>query len=83
MSVAIEVDISTGDVLKFTATLVTSLGNDFLSSIFVGTNLEDGTYEKAIQELLVRYLARSKKALVSALYDALSVYRNYKKETTI
>lgn len=78
MSVALEIDAGTGEVLKFSATLVTSLANDFFNSIFVGTNMEDGTFEKAVEELSGRYLARSKKALVSALYDALSVYNNYK-----
>lgn len=76
MGVGLEVDPKTGEIINVSCTLVTQLAQDFIASLLVGHNMNEG-WERLGGYIEKRYLAPEKKALVAAIKSACERYRDY------
>ncbi|MDI6813722.1 MAG: DUF3870 domain-containing protein [Desulfitobacteriaceae bacterium] len=73
LAIVTEVDRKYGVIVSATCTLVTQQAQDFLSTILVGSSLNDGI-EPLIEEIKEDYHGAAQNALIAALKD---VHRTY------
>lgn len=77
--VGLEIEPQSGNIVRAQTTCATILGNDFLTSFFVGKNA--GTDSKVILEQIQgRYLGHGSKAILAATKKAFAEYSHYKNE---
>lgn len=79
LGIGLEIDPATGEIIDATASFVTEQPIGFLRNILIGKNIRRNGIEEAVEEVTRRYFAKGKKAIISALYDALNSYGNYER----
>ena len=76
LGVALEIDPKTGEIVNAASTLLTDVTKEFVRSLLVGQNMNDGL-RTPIETIERTYFGRNKKALIAALMDANKVYKKY------
>ncbi|MFQ6020106.1 MAG: DUF3870 domain-containing protein [Dehalococcoidia bacterium] len=76
VSVELEVDVTSGDILGIAAKAVPELGSRLLASLLVGGNINNGP-TTAVEEIHRRYICPSQKALCTAVANAFEAYQRY------
>ncbi|MDA8233776.1 MAG: DUF3870 domain-containing protein [Clostridia bacterium] len=78
--VGLEIDPDSGVIVRCQTTCCTTLGDDFLSSIFVGKNMET-EYKECLDQISRRYRAIGCKAILAAAKKAYAEYMEFKNQT--
>jgi hypothetical protein len=76
VSVELEVDATSGDILGIAAKAVPELGSRLLASLLMGRNINDGP-SAAVEEISHRYICPSQKALCTAVANAFEAHQRY------
>jgi Domain of unknown function (DUF3870) len=77
MGVGMEIDPMTDCVINASSTFVTNMCTDFVKSVLVGHNLNDGV-DEPIRKFERRYYGLGKKAIIAAIRDAYNQFEIYK-----
>lgn len=77
MGVGFEIDPDRDVIVNASCTFVTNMCSNFIQTILVGHNLNDGI-EEPIHKFEKRYYGLGKKAIVSAIRDAYNQFEIYK-----
>lgn len=77
VSVELEVNIVSGDIVSISAKAVPELAGKLLASVLVGRSINDGPL-KAMEEIRRRYICPSQKAVCTAVANAFEAYQRYR-----
>ena len=77
VSVELEVNIASGDILGISARAVPELGTKLLATVLLGHNINDGPLH-AMAEIRRRYICPSQKAVCTAVANAFEAYHRYR-----
>jgi hypothetical protein len=77
VSVALEADTSSGEIVCVGAKAIPDLGSRLLSSVLVGHNINESP-ATLIEELRRRYICPSQKAVSTAVLNAFEAYQRYR-----
>ena len=77
VSVELEADTSSGEIVSVGAKAVPDLGSRLLSSVLIGHNINESP-ANLIEELRRRYICPSQKAVSTAVLNAFEAYQRYR-----
>jgi hypothetical protein len=77
VSVELEADTSSGEIVYVSAKAIPDLGSRLLSSVLVGHNINESP-AALIEELRRRYICPSQKAVSTAVLNAFEAYQRYR-----
>jgi len=77
VSVELEADTSSGEIVCVGAKAIPDLGSRLLSSVLVGHNINESP-ASLIEELRRRYICPSQKAVSTAVLNAFEAYQRYR-----
>ncbi|OFW65092.1 MAG: hypothetical protein A2Y74_08785 [Actinobacteria bacterium RBG_13_63_9] len=77
VSVELEADTSSGEIVCVGAKAIPDLGSKLLSSVLVGHNINESPAD-LIEELRRRYICPSQKAVSTAVLNAFEAYQRYR-----
>ncbi len=77
VSVELEVDVTSGDIVGIAARAVPELGSKLLATIMIGRNIAEGPW-LAVEEVRRRYICPSQKAVCTAIANAFEAYQRYR-----
>jgi hypothetical protein len=77
VSVELETDNRSGEILSVGATAVPGLGTKLLESVLLGHNINESPLDLA-EEIRKRYVCPSQKAVSTAVINAFEAYQRYR-----
>ena len=77
VSVELEADTTSGEIVCVGAKAVPDLGSRLLSSVLIGHNINESP-ANLIEELRRRYICPSQKAVSTAVLNAFEAYQRYR-----
>lgn len=75
----LEIETRTGEIIDAVSTLVTPMGNEFLSSVLIGHNILKHGLDAPIAQIENRYFGAGKKAIIAAIRDANERFEEFKR----
>lgn len=77
--VGLEIDPSSGIIVRAETTSVTKMGNDFVTKFFVNKNIETN-FREILEQIVKHYRGHGGKAILAATKKAYAEYLGYKGE---